>query len=155
MTRKNYCNVKYILAFQDDVIKYMLAVSVGQLDAETVTRAFVANIVLKSGTPRILQTHKGANFISEVFRNTCKILKIKKIQSTVFHPESQGCIERSYRMLAEYLRHYVNEDQTSWDEWIPFATHEYHSTVHSYIGFTTLVLLFGRPHLTLRFKEAA
>ena len=90
MTRKNYCNVKYILAFQDDVIKYMLAVSVGQLDAETVTRAFVANIVLKSGTPRILQTHKGANFISEVFRNTCKILKIKKIQSTVFHPNRKG-----------------------------------------------------------------
>ena len=94
----------------------MVAVPIGKQDAETVARAFVANIVLKYGTPRILQTDQGANFISEVFRNTCKELKVKKIQSTAFHPESQGSIERSHRVLAEYLRHYVNEDQTNWDE---------------------------------------
>jgi hypothetical protein len=79
----------------------------------------VVNIVLKYGTPRILQTDQGSNFIGEVFWNICNMLKIKKIQSTAFHPESQGSIERSHRVLAEYLRHYVNEDQTNWDEWVP------------------------------------
>ena len=92
---------KYILTFQDDLSKYVVAVPIGQQDAETVARAFVANTVLKYGTPRILQTDQGANFISEVFQNTCKILQIKKIQSTAFHPESQGSIERSHRVLAE------------------------------------------------------
>ena len=123
----------------------MLAVPFDQQDAETVAKAFVANIVLKYGTPRILQTDQGANFISEVFRNTCKILKIKKIQSTAFHPESQGSIERSHRLLAAYLRYYVNEDQTNWDEWVPFATYAYNTTIHSATGFTSFELLFGRP----------
>jgi len=77
----------------------VVAVHIGQQDAETVARAFVANIVLKYGTPRILQTDQGANFISEVFRNTCKILEIKKIQFAAFHPESQS-IERSHRVLS-------------------------------------------------------
>jgi hypothetical protein len=79
-------NNKHILTFQDDLRKYVVAVPIGQQDAETV--AFVVNIVLKYGTPRNLQTDQGANFVSDVFRNTCKTLKIKKIQSTAFHPES-------------------------------------------------------------------
>jgi len=105
---------KYILTFQDDLSKYVVCVPIGQQDAEKVAKAFVSNIVLKYGTPRILQIDQGANFISEVFRNTCKI---KKIQSNALHPESQGSIERSHRVLAEYLRQYVNKDQTKWDEW--------------------------------------
>ena len=48
-------------------------------------------------------------------------------------------------MLAEYLRYYVNEDQTDWDEWVPFATYVYDTTVHSTTGFTPFELLFGRP----------
>jgi len=75
-------NNKYILTFQDGPRKYVVAVPIGQQDAETAARAFVVNIVLKYGTHRILQTDQCANFISEVFRNTYKMLKIKKIQST-------------------------------------------------------------------------
>jgi len=72
------------------------------------------------------------------------MLKIKKTQSTAFHPESQGSIERSHRVLAEYLRH-VNEDQTNWVEWVPFANYVYNTIVHSATGFTPFELLFGRP----------
>jgi hypothetical protein len=36
---------KYILTFQDDISKYVVAVPIGQQDAETVARAFVAIIV--------------------------------------------------------------------------------------------------------------
>ena len=82
---------------------------------------------LKYGTPSIVQTDQGANFVSEVFKNTCKLLKIKKIQSTTFHPELQGSIEISHRVIAEYLRHYVKEDQTNQDEWVPFAFYTYNT----------------------------
>jgi len=116
-----------------------------QQDAKTIARAFVEKVEFVYNTPRILQTDQGANFISELFKNTCKILGIKKIQSTAFHPESQGNIERSHRVLAEYIRHYVKEDQTNWDQWIPFATYVYHTTEHSATRFTPHELLFGSP----------
>jgi len=41
-------NNKYILTFQDDLSKYMVAVPFGQQDAETVARAFVANLLTYS-----------------------------------------------------------------------------------------------------------
>jgi len=138
-------NNKYILTFQDDLSKYVIAMPITQQDAENVARTFVEKVILTYGTPRILQTDQVANFMSEVFRNTCRILGIKKIQSTAFHPESQGSIERSHRVLAEYLRHYVKEDQTNWDQWVPFATYVYNTTEHTATRFTPYELLFGSP----------
>jgi len=123
----------------------VVAVPLGQQDAETLSRAFVVNIVLKYVTPSILQTNQGTNFVSELFRNTCKLLKIQKIQSTAFHPESQGSIERNQSVLVEYLRHCVNEDHTTWVEWVPFETYVYNTTVHSATRFTPFEFLFGRP----------
>ena len=93
----------------------MVAVPIGKQDTEIIARDFVEKIVLTYGTPLTLQTDQGANFVSEVFRNTCKVLKINKIQSTAVHLESQGSIEWSHRVLAEYVRQYVREDQTNWD----------------------------------------
>ena len=45
-------------------------------------------------------------------------------------------------MLAEYLRHYVYEEMTNWDEWVPFATLDYNTTVPCATGFTPFELLF-------------
>jgi len=136
---------KYILTFQDDLSKYVLAVPIEKQDAETVARAFVERIVLLYGTPQNVQKDQGSNFMSEIFRDTCSLLKIKNIQSTSFHPESQGCIERSHRVLPENLRQYVSDDQTDWDSWVPFATYAYNTTQHSAKTYTPFELLFGRP----------
>jgi len=48
-------------------------------------------------------------------------------------------------VLAEYLRHYVKEDQTNWDQWVPFATYVYNTTEHTATKFTPYELLFGHP----------
>jgi len=77
---------KYIMTFQDDLSKYAVTVPIGKQGAETIARAFVEKTVLTYGTPQTLQTDQGAIFVSEVFRNTCKILETNKIQSTAFHP---------------------------------------------------------------------
>jgi len=80
--------------------------------------------------------------MSEIFKNICKLLKINKIQTTAYHPESNGALERSHRTLAEYIRH-INKDQTDWDEWIPFAIFTYNTTPHTGTGYTPFELMYG------------
>jgi transposase InsO family protein len=121
---------KYILTFEDDLGKFFVAVPVPQQDAEMVARTFVLNVVLRIGAPGQILTDQGSNFLSDLFKNTCKMLKIKKVQTTAFHPESNGGLERSHRVLAEYLRHYVREDQTDWDEWVPYAVCVQHNRAY-------------------------
>jgi hypothetical protein len=139
----------------------MAAIPIPTQDAETVTREFVQNIVLKYGIPEVILTEQGANFLSELFTNICKLLQIRKVQTTVFHPESNGSLERGHRILVEYLRHYIAEDQRDRDEWIAYATYVYNVTTHKATCYSPFELLFGHraripsalqaqptPHLT-------
>jgi transposase InsO family protein len=134
----------YILTFQDDWSKFMVSVPICQQDAEMVAREFVTQVILKYGIPGIILTDQGTNFLSEEFKNTCKLLRMKKIQTITFHSDSNGGLERSHDVLAAYLRHYVKEDQTNWDQWVPFAMFVYNTTKHSAAHFTMFELVFGR-----------
>jgi hypothetical protein len=73
---------------QDELSKFLVATPDPRQDAETVAREFVTQIILKMGTPNKILTVQGSNFLSEIFKNTCKMLKIKKLQTTAFHPEN-------------------------------------------------------------------
>ena len=72
---------KYIQTFQDELSKYTLAVPILQQDAETIARVFVEEIILKFGIPLIILTDQGSHFLSELFTNVCKLLKIKKLKN--------------------------------------------------------------------------
>ena len=93
-------------------------------------------------------------------------MKIEKIQTTAYHPESNGALERSHRTLAEYLRHYINEDQSDWDEWLPYAMFTCNTTPHSTTGFAPFELVYGHranlptaltkpPKLTYSYEDYA
>jgi len=82
--------------------------------------------------------------LSDIFKNTCRLLKIEiKIQTPAYHPESNSALERSHRTLTEYLRHYINKDQTDWDEWIPYAMFAYNTTPHTATGYIPFELMYG------------
>ena len=135
---------KYVLTFQDELSKFTLAIPIIQQDAMTVARAFVEEIILKFGIPQSILTDQGSNFMSEVFGNVCKILKIKKIKCTAYHPQTNGALERTHRVLVEYLRCFILEDQSNWDKWLPYATFVFNTTPHTSTGFMPHELLFGR-----------
>ena len=69
---------RYILTFQDDLSKYVVATPINQQDDETVARAFVSQVILQYGTPSIVQTDQGANFVSEMFKKHMQIVENKE-----------------------------------------------------------------------------
>jgi len=72
--------------------------------------------VLKCGAPAQILSEQGSNFLSNLLKITCKLLKIEKIQTVAYHQELNGSLEGSHWLLAEYLQYYVREDETNWDE---------------------------------------
>lgn len=83
--------------------------------------------------------------MSKIFTACCKLLKIEKINSTAYHPQSNGALERSHRTFAEYLRHYVEDRKQNWDEYVPYAMFVYNSTPHTTIGFQQHELVYEYP----------
>jgi hypothetical protein len=134
---------KYILTFMDDLSKFLRAIPIPNQEANTVAKAFVENIICLHGVPEVVLTDQGTNFIGSVFKSVCKLFNIKKIQTTSYHPQANGALERSHRTMAEHLRSLVNQSQTDWDEWIPQVVFTFNTTVHSSTGFTPFELLYG------------
>jgi hypothetical protein len=132
-----------ILIFQDELSKFLVPCSMQKQDAEMIAREFVTHIILKMGTPKTVLTGQGTNFMSEIFKNVCRMLKIKKLQTTPFHPESNGSLEHSHRLLKECLRHYIRDDESNWDERIPYAVYVYNTSTHVATRYTPFELVHG------------
>jgi hypothetical protein len=92
----------------------------------------------------MILTDQGTEFLSNTFKEVCKLLKINKINTSPFHPQSNGSLERSHRTLAEYLRHYVDKNKANWDHLLPYAFFVYNSTEHTSHNFQPYELVYGR-----------
>uniref|UniRef100_A0A2S2QET3 RNA-directed DNA polymerase n=1 Tax=Sipha flava TaxID=143950 RepID=A0A2S2QET3_9HEMI len=134
----------YILTMQDDLTKYSLGVPIPDHQANTVAEAFVVHFVCIHGIPETILTDQGTEFLSKTFSEICKLLKINKVNTSPFHPQTNGSLERSHRTLAEYLRHYVDKNLSNWDHLLPYAFFVYNSTEHSSTNFQPYALVYGR-----------
>ena len=58
-----------------------------------------------------------------------------------FRPQTDGQAERVNLVLQEYLRNYVNADQTDWADHISTAEFSYNNTKHSRTGFSPFMVV--------------
>jgi hypothetical protein len=135
---------RYVLTFQEELSKYTLAIPMEHQDAVTIAKAFVEEVILKFGILQMILTDQGSNFMSEVFTKVCKLLKIKKIKCTAYHRETNKALERTHRVLVEYFRCFILEDQSNRNKLLPYATFVFNTTPHTATGFTPHELMFGR-----------
>jgi transposase InsO family protein len=135
---------RYILTVQDELSKFLIAVPMGEQTAEDVAKAFVDNVILIYGIPQVILSDCGSQFLSETFKGICKLLGIKRMQTTSWHPQSNGSNERSHKGLIEYIRNYVCADLNNWDHWVKYATFVHNTTPHRGTNYMPFQLLFGR-----------
>lgn len=133
---------EYIFTATCDLTKYVIAIPTKDCTALTTAKAFVENIILKFNIPTKLTTDNGTNFTAELFTEVTKLLKIKKILTTRYHPQS-NVVERYHRSLNTYLRSFTQKYPDTWHKMLNFATFSYNNTVHSTTGFTPHELTFG------------
>ena len=132
---------RFILTVMDNLTKYGLAIPLSDVTAQTVAEALAEHLICIYGAPLALKSDLGSNFTSELIKRFSKIFKIHQYNSTAFHPETQGSIERSHASLVAYLRMFTTE--MNWDRWLPHAMFSYNTSVHTSHGMTPFELIFG------------
>ena len=58
------------------------------------------------------------------------ILGIQTKLSTAYHPQTDGQTERMNQELEQYLRMFVNYQQTDWPEWLAIAKFSHNNKFH-------------------------
>ena len=77
---------RYLLTFVDHFKRLCKAIPISRQDTETVAREFVTKFITQFVVPKMLLTDRGANFTSALIQETCKLLKIQKLQTSSYHP---------------------------------------------------------------------
>ena len=88
----------------DRTLRWPEAIPLSSITAESCARAFISTWVSRFGVPALLTSDRGAQFTSSIWLEVCSVLGISHIQTTSFHPQSNGMIERFQRSLKCALR---------------------------------------------------
>ena len=94
----------YILTMIDRTTPWPEAVPLSSISTETCVKAFISAWILRFGIPATLTSDRGAQFTSSVWTQVCRVLGISASQTTSFHPQSNGMIDRFHRSLKTSLR---------------------------------------------------
>uniref|UniRef100_A0A914VEK8 RNA-directed DNA polymerase n=1 Tax=Plectus sambesii TaxID=2011161 RepID=A0A914VEK8_9BILA len=134
---------RYIVSFVDCFSKYCEAFATANQTAETIARLLVNNVVCRHGCPAKLLSDRGPAFMSDLMSEVLQHLGIKKLNTSGYHPQGNGEVERMNRTLIKMLQR--SADATvDWDRRLPFTLFAYNSTPAKSHGFPPSFLLYGR-----------
>lgn len=66
------------------------------------------------------------------------------MNSSAYHPQANGIIERYHKTMNQGLSHYVNTSGTDWDTPVRFYLMAYRATPHSTSRYSPYYLLHGK-----------
>jgi hypothetical protein len=141
---KSIAGNKYILVCMDYLTKFPECFAIEDQTADTIARILVEEIICRYGAPKQLLTDRGTNFMSEVMSKVTQIFRIHKINTSAYHPQTDGMVERFNSSLLKMLASYTASNQQDWDLWLPYVLFAYRTAPHSTTKLSPFMLLYGR-----------
>ena len=120
--------VANILMFQDHFMKHMLAYVTPDQTVKTIAKFLYGGYISIFGAPARLLSDRGANFMSSVIEEMCKILGIKQLQTMPYHPQTNALVERSHQMIMHMIRKLGEDKKAVWPSHLAEIVHVYNAT---------------------------
>ncbi len=134
---------KHVLVFQDFFTKWPLVYPMPDQKASRITRLLAEEVVPFFGVPESLLSDRGTNLLSHLMLDVCKLLGIKKLNTTAYHPQCDGMVERFNRTLKTMLRKHASTFGDQWDQYLSGVLWAYRNTPHEATGEKPSFMLFG------------
>eukprot|EP00731_Ephydatia_muelleri_P037376 Em0453g3a len=133
----------YILVVGDYFTKWKEAYPLPDMEALSIAKVLVNELICRFGVPDSIHTDQGKNFEAKVIQEIYHLLGVTKTRTTPYHPQSDGLVERFNRTLLEMLSTTV-ADEHDWDLSLPTLLLAYRTSVQETTGTTPFQLMFGR-----------
>jgi len=136
--------VRYGLSILDQHSRWLQIVPLRRVTAASVHRAFVDHWVTLFGPPRVIQTDNGVQFTSGLFRELIKMMHSSHHFTIRYHPQANGLIERTNRVVKSALTSLVNMRPRIWHQFVPELRLQINTAIHRSTHEQPLYLLTGR-----------
>ena len=134
----------YAIVFVDYLTKWLEVFATKDQTALTIAKLFVQQIVSRHGVPTQLLSDRGPAFLSHLLTEVCSLLGVKKVNTTAYHPQTDGLVERFNRTLTAMLSKKVDASGKDWDEHLPFVLFAYRASIQESTQESPFYLLYGR-----------
>ena len=105
----------------DRLSKSIIAVPMKETRAIDVAQTLLEHIFQHHGLPTAITSDRGTQFVSMLWTEVCRLVKITRRLSTAFHPETDGATKRANQELETYLRIFTSFQQEDWAFQLPIA----------------------------------
>ena len=134
----------YVAVFMDYLMKWSEAFAIPDQKADTTARLYVENIVCRHGIPEALLSDRGANFLSCLMLEICRPLGVKKINTSGYHPQSDGLVEKFNSTLISMIAKSCDVCNSDWNVRLPYLLFAYRVSAQESTRESPFVLLYGR-----------
>jgi len=87
---------------------------------------------------------RGPAFLSNLVQELCAVMGMKKVNTTAYHPKTDGLVERFNRTLTDMLVKTTDKGGQDWDTHLPYVLSAYRCIMQSSTIESPLILLHGR-----------
>lgn len=110
----------------------------------TVAKILEQKFLPQYGLPEVIISDNGTEFCNSDVADILKKYGIKHQRSTIYHPQSNGRIERYHRSLKSILKKFIISSGSSWIDQIGPALMAYRNRLNSSVGISPFEALYGR-----------
>ena len=135
---------KHIVVFSDYLTRYVEAFPVVNLKAPTIAHLLFKEIICRYGAPQKLLSDRGTPFLNQIVQGVCEIMNTLKINTTAYHPETDGLVERFNHTVCQMLSMYVQDNPRTWAKFLPAILFSYRTSIQESLNETPFFMLFGR-----------
>lgn len=134
---------RYVLTLVDVATRYPDAIPLKTIDTIQVAEALL-EMFSRYGFPKEILSDRGANFTSELMKEINRLMSIKQLLTTPYHPMANGLVERFNGTMKNMIKKMCQERPKDWDRYLPALLFAYREVPQTSLGFSPFEMLYGR-----------
>ena len=134
---------RYILVIVDYATRYPEALPLRATTTKAVARELML-LFSRVGIAREVLTDQGSCFMSRVMKQLLSLLQVSQLRTSVYHPQTDGLVERFNKTLKQMLKKVMDADGKNWDQLLPHVLFAVREVPQASTGFSPFELLYGR-----------
>ncbi len=94
----------YLFTIVERTTRWAEAVPLSTVAAADCAAVLLQGWIQRFGVPATITSDRGPQFTSQLWAALCKLLSFTHVQTTAYHPQANGLVERLHRRLKDALR---------------------------------------------------
>ena len=139
-----YDGNQYAVVFMDYLAKWPEVFPTLEQTTLTIAKLLVEQVISRHGVPVELLSDRGSAFLSHLMKEVCQLLGIHRVNTTAYHPQTDGLVERFNRTLIDMLAKRVERNGNDWDTQLPYVLFAYRASLQESTGESPFFLMHGR-----------